>query len=263
MTETPQEPITPPPAASSERAAKVKKIQRFIDRSLNVMLVIAVMMWVTEHYLLPTDKNDNAKNLENLQKEAEIAFGKRAADTTTTATTTAPPPATASHPRPTMPAPAIAFMASDMNSIIQNVDSIPTLVFFYASWCPYCHKMFPTIADIARTKRDVIRVIPISIDEKPDAFVTYLQKNAPNAPFTPYVIADKEELNATRELLAKKGLHFKGAIPYMTVFHKGVPLAQIEGVLADKDFYAMIADASKLRDQSKNPHPASTSPKKE
>ena len=233
------------------RQIKAKRIQKYLDRGLNLLLVVSAVMWIVNHYFMPdAQEMDNARALKALQRDAESAF--KAAKNNDYSVTI-------NKPRPTLPKPAVAFMASDLQNIMEDKGELPTLVFFYASWCPYCHKMFPMISKIAQTMQDKIRIVPISIDEKPEAFITYLNKHEPNPSFTPYVFGDSGERLKARDLLAKKGLQFTGSIPYMSVFRKGEALAQITGVMADEDLLKFVKDAGSLHEKTTITEPSSTS----
>jgi thiol-disulfide isomerase/thioredoxin len=240
----------PPESGLTARQIKAKKVQKWLDRGLNILLVVSVLMWVINHFFMPqAHEAEAAKKLDTLQAEAESAFGAAKKNDYSV---------TLQKPRPEFPAPAVAFMASDLDSIMTDMGERPNIIFFYASWCPYCHKMFPAIAKIAKEMQNKVRIIPVSIDEKPQAFIDYLAKHEPNPAFTPYVFADSGERLKSRDLLSKKGLHFKGAIPYMAVFRKGEALAQITGVLENDKLFKLVEDASTISNKTTITQPSST-----
>ncbi len=246
--ETPQE--TPENSSPTPRQAKAKKIQKLLDKGLNILLVVSIILWGINRFFMPASQEvDNAQNLTQLQHEAESAFHAAKKNDYSV---------TLKKPRPILPAPAVAFMASDLNTIMEDMGDKPTLIFLYASWCPFCHKMFPTISNITQTMQNKIRIIPISIDEKPEAFIHYLAQHAPTPTFTPYVFADSGERLKARDLLTKKGLQFTGSIPYMAVFRKGKSLAQIVGVLDNESLLKLINDAGTLQDKTTITKPSSS-----
>lgn len=236
MTET-----TPPPP--SPKQLKAQKIQKTLDKGLNVLLVLAVIVWFTNTFLRDdTHELDNAKKLEKLQNEALNAFNEAKH----------PPKTPPKQRRPELPAPSIAFLASDLDLAINDQSNTPTLVFFYASWCPYCHKMFPKIAHYAKDSQG-LRILPVSIDEDPAKLNVYLTKEYPQRSFTPYVFSNATEMLGARNILAKKGLQFNGSIPYLAVFHHGKALAQVQGLIKDDELEKLVQQAKRLPNQHATP----------
>jgi thioredoxin 1 len=57
---------------------------------------------------------------------------------------------------------------SDANFKSEVLDSDrPVLVDFWASWCPPCRKLAPTIDELARTHGDSVTIAKLDVDQNP------------------------------------------------------------------------------------------------
>lgn len=94
----------------------------------------------------------------------------------------------------------------------------PTLVFIYASWCPYCQKEFTSYEMLKEQFPDsTLQTLAISIDKDPLALSDFLLTRFPNKPFTPYHL-DTKEIPIFFRALGDRGPQPKGSIPYMVLF---------------------------------------------
>ncbi len=113
---------------------------------------------------------------------------------------------------------AAAMWQIELLGAIESTDERPLVLFIYASWCPYCKRMFPIIDDIASNMSDKYRVIAFSIDESKQGLATYLASKTPSPAFKTLTVAHRDEFAQFGHIVRKKGLQFTGAIPYIAVF---------------------------------------------
>ena len=102
--------------------------------------------------------------------------------------------------------------ASQIASILDEAKGQRTLVFLYTSWCPYCRKALPEIADIARDYPG--RVVAVSLDKDADTLLRYVQKNYSDIPYTPYVW-DRSDIFA--KPLQRFGIKPGNGIPFIAL----------------------------------------------
>ena len=87
----------------------------------------------------------------------------------------------------------------------------PSLLFVYASWCPYCRKQAPVMEQLARDFEGQLNIIPISIDEDPEKLAAYLQRSG--FALETLRVAEQDYL-PFRRALATTGSQFTGGIPH-------------------------------------------------
>lgn len=107
--------------------------------------------------------------------------------------------------------------AEKLRAIIQQNSGKPTLLFIYASWCPYCKKQFPIVQAIqARYPAEKLGVAFISIDGDPYELSAFLMETYSEAPFTPYHVSDANRPEVD-EVLAQYGFAPEGAVPHLMI----------------------------------------------
>lgn len=110
-----------------------------------------------------------------------------------------------------------------------------TLLFAYASWCPYCKRQLPSIIEIhdEYTARG-IEVFAVSMEADIDQLSDFLSSNYPNLPLTPYMFEADQRGPFVRSLQLS-GASFQGGIPYMAIFdHNGKLVEEYQGFV-DKE----------------------------
>jgi thiol-disulfide isomerase/thioredoxin len=95
----------------------------------------------------------------------------------------------------------------------------PTLVFVYASWCPYCKEQFGVLESLsARFGNDVLHIAYISVDENPyELSQTLVDKYEKGVPFTPYHVSPMEK-DGFYQGFESYGFKPNGGIPYLLLF---------------------------------------------
>lgn len=58
-------------------------------------------------------------------------------------------------------------------------DSKPTLIEFYASWCPHCQRMMPIVEELRKVIGDRANIIQIDGDKNPELMDKYGVKSYP------------------------------------------------------------------------------------
>lgn len=117
----------------------------------------------------------------------------------------------------------------------------PTMLYVFASWCPFCRQQTPAIeAFLAKSPK--VSVIAISIDEDPVALASYLLTQ-PTLSFHPQLL--DPEVVSLRDMLKERGLQYDGSIPYTAFFDtKGAPSGLMIG-LSSADAIAEAYDKAR------------------
>lgn len=96
----------------------------------------------------------------------------------------------------------------------------PTLIFVYASWCPFCKKLMINITSLKNEgKINEINFLPISIDRQITPLSRYILQGGYEKLFTPYIMDGGAE-NYLRNIVVNMGGNYSGAIPYSIIFDK-------------------------------------------
>ena len=106
----------------------------------------------------------------------------------------------------------------------------PTLMIFWATWCPACKQAVPEMEGLAKSRGDKANVVAVSLDEDPGALHAYLEQHPMQMP----VFLGK------RELAERFGIE---SIPTLVIFDKlgnqifgkpgAFPQAMLEKVVDD------------------------------
>lgn len=120
---------------------------------------------------------------------------------------------------------------AEFRQLLASAQGRPTLVFVYASWCPWCKKQFPMI-DALRKRFDDSRLqmAYVSIDDDAYELSRFLMERFPGKPFTPYHASPdvKADFYGT---LADKGFTHSGSVPYLVLTDKdGKAQAEFRGL---------------------------------
>ena len=119
---------------------------------------------------------------------------------------------------------------ADLDAFLENNAGKPTLMIFWATWCPSCKQALPEMEALAMSHGDKANVVAVSLDEKPAALVGYLEKNPLQMP----VFLGDQKLAARFRI---------EAIPTLVIFDKtgkqvfakpgAFPLAMLQKVVDD------------------------------
>lgn len=66
---------------------------------------------------------------------------------------------------------------TDLDKVLQ--ESKPTLMEFYADWCPHCQKMMPIVEELRVIEGDKINIVQIEGDQNPDLMEKYHVRSYP------------------------------------------------------------------------------------
>ena len=114
----------------------------------------------------------------------------------------------------------------ELAEIEQRIQSSPvTVLFFYASWCPYCHQQIQTLG-----QSNTQNLLAISIDQQPKKlakFVSQYEQINGSYPFPARIYQGGTEL---AQYLLSKGARFSGSIPYFAIFQQGNLVKQYRGL---------------------------------
>jgi len=89
------------------------------------------------------------------------------------------------------------------------------LVYVYASWCPYCKRIFP---EIIKMGQKGVKVIAFSVDSERHDLERYLASYGRSVAFP--TLRVKNGPNSIGSALAQAGLSYPGTVPYMAVIDK-------------------------------------------
>ncbi len=185
-----------------------------LDRVLNIMLVLVVILYVMGKFLATPE--ERAKELESTAAEAFQTVGSAPEASST-------PPASSSYVK------AIPYVDTDLQ-IILNRPGEPVLMLAFTSWCPYCKKLFPDVIALAKEMRPGLQVVAVSIDEDPDKLDAFMRQH-PDIDFPVYIASNERERNTFRRLLADKSITFEGGIPFMALLKDGALKEEVRGAV--------------------------------
>lgn len=108
----------------------------------------------------------------------------------------------------------------EYGQVMAQANGRPTLMFVYASWCPWCKKQFPMLDALqARFNDKELQMVYVSIDKNPYELTRFLMDTYPQQPFTPYH-ANSRVIGEFYDALAQKGFTHTGSIPYLVLTDK-------------------------------------------
>lgn len=93
----------------------------------------------------------------------------------------------------------------------------PTLLFIYASWCPYCRQQMPILKQLTEQLGDEVRLATLSLDKDARMLAKFLQSKPQPLWFDPLILAPRARDNF-KPLMQQAGSNYKGAIPHIVVF---------------------------------------------
>ena len=125
------------------------------------------------------------------------------------------------------PIPQIGYL--DLFKTIGQARGQVVVVHFFASWCPACKKLHPTIqATRQKYSGEDVVMVGLSVDEDPEALSSYVKKRGFNYPI----------FRATEELAA---IFQVSSIPKTLIYDKKGQLAHnSDGVFSLEDFHQTI-----------------------
>ena len=124
----------------------------------------------------------------------------------------------------------------------------PVFFMIYASWCPHCKRMFTALNSLAANYHDTLKIVTLSIDNKPEKAKAFIQHFLPLR-LTTMIVTDQTSYRIIGDKLRAAGLHFKGGkdasqpVPYNVMFYQGKAVAEIEGALPDDKLKQLLDDA--------------------
>ncbi len=152
---------------------------------------------------------------------------------------------------PTLNARLEALDAKGFEQIALQSNDRPTFIMIYASWCPYCKRMFGDLNQYAKEFQN-IRFVMLSIDQTPEPAQRFVDAAAP-LNMESYIIKDSAAYYEMSEFLRSAGLGYQGGIsknvgvPYNMVFYQQKAVAELGGALESKplhDFLQQISDGA-------------------
>jgi thiol-disulfide isomerase/thioredoxin len=118
----------------------------------------------------------------------------------------------------------------------------------YASWCPHCKQMFADLNRLQQEQGGNIRIITLSIDNRPEKAAAFVRSITPLHVET-YIVGDAETYRIIGDTFRTLGLHYKGgmggsgvSVPYNTVIWQGTPVAELQGALPSENIEAIVRD---------------------
>ncbi len=143
-----------------------------------------------------------------------------------------------------------ALDAQTFDTMIADSQNHPVFFMIYASWCPHCKRMFKELNQLQQEVGDDIRVVTVSIDNKPELARDFVGSASPLYLDT-YIVKDGPSYLHLGDTFRSHGLNFKGGlsrsvgVPYNTVYYKGKPVAEIGGALPNENLRMVFNDIRK------------------
>lgn len=104
-----------------------------------------------------------------------------------------------------------------LHRVLNGAQGRPTLVFVYASWCPWCKKQFPMLRALqARYNDSQLNVVYTSVDKDAFDLSRFLMDEFPQQPFTPFHVAPRN-LSGFYDTLGERGFSPQGGVPYLVL----------------------------------------------
>lgn len=261
--------MTESPAPAPENATqepleqntpKRKSIYKWVDRALNTILVLAIIMWAIEKWSnVPKDAASREQSqAQRLDKAAAKAFGLKETTKSTSEETALWEPPSPAQPLPLAPSPVIATSAHDIYQRI-STEKKPVILFVHASWCQYCNKLFPLLNTATSTYASSLSFVALSIDNDAQQLASYWHNQPFKIALTPFIIPQGNERSLLTTMLAKKGLQFTSSIPYMAIFYQQIPVAQISGFVEPDKLKEILDGAAALSSHLKESKPKDNS----
>ena len=129
---------------------------------------------------------------------------------------------------------------------LRSADGKPTLLVIYASWCPYCRQLVPTLLSLKDEGALAnIHLFFISIDKDKMALAQYIAAHRYQSSLAPYMV-DTDAHTAFADMLSAKGSYFSGQIPYSVLFDsKGKLVAELPGLKGKEQILEVIEKTRK------------------
>ncbi len=116
----------------------------------------------------------------------------------------------------------------------------PSLLFIYASWCPYCQRQFPVIHELQEAYGDDLQLIVTSVDRNRDDLADFLADKPQPLEFTPYHVSATEAAGF-RTWMDQKNAEYGGSIPHSVLLNdKGELVSVFSGLTQANAFKAQI-----------------------
>lgn len=127
-----------------------------------------------------------------------------------------------------------------LGALLDSSRGKPTLAFLYTSWCPACRKALPDLNRVAEQYGPQgLNVVGVSVDDHVAPLRNYLEGLGPR--FRPLHVPSNEVVDE----LARRGIKYRGAIPYIAILDaKGKPVQQghLRADLLDGAIQALLSD---------------------
>ncbi len=220
------------------------------DRILNIVLIIAVVLFAADYFLRDTDTIQDDFAPVTLNESASPDTSSR--PIATPASSPADAGASVQEAKKvSMPAAYSPLNWDQLEAQAALSHEKPTLIFVFTSWCPFCKKMMPVMTDFAKTEKDRVNVLAISIDENPEALMRFAKGLNPKPPFPIYLHSSGNERAMVQAFLYKHQLNFSGGIPYMAYLSEGKPVQQFGGFV-EKNILTDVLDRIERNKTVKN-----------
>lgn len=122
--------------------------------------------------------------------------------------------------------------AAELDAYLKQNAGKPTLLMFWATWCPSCKQELPELAQLQETHGDQVNVITVSMDDKVEALEKFYSDGKPEV----------QTFHGDHDLARQFGVE---AIPTLVLFDgQGEPVFARPGVFPHEMLVILIEKAT-------------------